>query len=122
MIEIAGFNEGDTVKLTNRIDFDGNFYEEGEQNPTGIEGVVYGEDNAHDGRLLVKWDNGKSNSYLPKNLKLIKVEYTCVSCLSKSDVSIESHSDENVYIECECGERCEPSSSQEITDILKQTA
>ena len=70
MEEIVGFNKGDTVELTNMIDSDGGFYERGEHNPTKTEGVITGEDNAHVGRLLVNWANGKSNSYLPKNLKL----------------------------------------------------
>jgi hypothetical protein len=69
---MAEFNEGDTVELTNMIDSDSGMYERGEHNPTKTEGVIYGEDNAHEGRLLVNWSNGKSNSYLPKNLKLIK--------------------------------------------------
>ncbi len=47
------------------------------------------------------------------------IKYTCVSCLGESDVDIKSHFDEKIYIECDCGERCEPSSSQEITELLK---
>jgi hypothetical protein len=46
------------------------------------------------------------------------VQYTCVSCLSQSDVSIESHNDKDIYIECGCGERCEPSTSIEIQEKL----
>jgi len=46
------------------------------------------------------------------------IKYTCVCCLGESDVNIKHHLDEGVYIECDCGERCEPSSSDEIKSIL----
>jgi len=47
------------------------------------------------------------------------VSYTCVDCLSKSDVSNEHHNDERIYIECECGERCAPTNSDEIQHLLR---
>lgn len=64
------FNEDDQVVLDNLIDSDGGKYE-AVGNPLNTIGVIYGEDNAHAGRLLVKWSNGESNSYLPSNLKRI---------------------------------------------------
>ena len=47
------------------------------------------------------------------------VAYTCVSCLSESEVSIESHNDVDIYIECDCGERCAPTESDEIQAKIK---
>jgi len=69
MEEIGGFNEGDTVFLDNLINKFGGTYREGDHNPMNTPGVIYGEDNAYDGRLLVKWSNGKSNTYLASNLR-----------------------------------------------------
>ncbi|MDI4653102.1 MULTISPECIES: hypothetical protein [Pseudoalteromonas] len=50
----------------------------------------------------------------------LAVEYTCTSCGSTSDVEMKEHLDEKIYIECECGERCEPSESDEICELRAQ--
>lgn len=50
-------------------------------------------------------------------VKQLSVEYTCTSCGSTSEVTMKDHLDESKYIECECGERCEPSDSDEICEL-----
>lgn len=49
------------------------------------------------------------------------VVYQCVDCLSVSDVDINQHIAKDVYIECGCGERCEPmeSPASRIADLLE---
>ena len=39
---------------------------------------------------------------------------------STSEVEMKEHLDEKIYIECECGERCEPSESDEICELRAQ--
>ena len=53
-------------------------------------------------------------------VKRLVVEYICTCCGSLSEVSVTDHKDENIYIECECGERCEPSDSDEIGELRAQ--
>ena len=53
---------------------------------------------------------------MPERIGII--EYTCVGCLSKSDVTLDLHYDDMTYIECDCGERCAPSESSEIKELL----
>lgn len=36
------------------------------------------------------------------------IKYRCSDCRSISDVSIAQHYDDMTYIECQCGERCDP--------------
>jgi hypothetical protein len=48
------------------------------------------------------------------------IEYTCVDCLSKSDIALDLHHDPMTYIECDCGERCEPTSSEEIQALFNK--
>jgi hypothetical protein len=48
------------------------------------------------------------------------IDYTCVSCLGQSKVKLSLHKDENTYIECDCGERCEPTQSTEIQALLNK--
>ena len=48
------------------------------------------------------------------------VEYTCTDCGSLSDVLVSDYLDDDKYIECDCGERCEPSDSDEICELRAQ--
>jgi len=43
-----------------------------------------------------------------KFCKDVTVEYVCVDCHSLSRVKLYKHLDDMTYIECGCGERCEP--------------
>ena len=36
------------------------------------------------------------------------VLYQCKGCEAYSDVSIDSHTDDSIYTECDCGELCVP--------------
>ena len=48
--------------------------------------------------------------YLGKSkfLNETTVEYECVDCHSKFRVKLSKHIDPSLYIECECGEKSEP--------------
>lgn len=52
------------------------------------------------------------------------VLYKCKGCESYSDVLIDSHADDSVYIECDCGEQCIPveSPAELIINTLNQVA
>ncbi|EGR0523032.1 hypothetical protein MRM63_15470 [bacterium 19MO03SA05] len=48
------------------------------------------------------------------------VLYKCTSCDSYLNVKPESHADDSIYIECDCGEKCEPveSPADLVVDLL----
>ena len=46
------------------------------------------------------------------------IPYTCTECLSQNDIDNDVHNDDDMYVECECGERCAPTDSSEIQEKL----
>lgn len=43
-----------------------------------------------------------------KFIKEMSCEYKCVDCGSLTHVKLSKHLDEMIYIECGCGEKCDP--------------
>ena len=62
---------GKWVKLSNLVDSDGGFYDEGPENPFNVAGIIVSFDCDHPERVCVTWLNGYKNSYLVNNLKCI---------------------------------------------------